>query len=379
MRILVLTKRQYMSKDLLDDRFGRFRELPLELAKLGHDVIGICLSYRPREEKIDIDMDSASNARVTWHSLNLGRLITPRQTNYFFETGRLAREFNPDLIWACSDSFHAIFGGWLARRLKVKGVVDLYDNFENFAGTWFPGVLPMFKRAVRAADGVTYVSQKLAGRLIQNYRRSGPIAVLEIAVRKDLFYPRDRAVCRKRLGLPEKAKIIGTAGALHRSRGIHALFDGFELLAKENPNLYLAIAGPRNRWSRLPRGPQVCDLGILPLEEVPLLINALDVAVVCNRDSPFGRYSFPHKAYEIMACRIPMVAAAVGTLRDLLAQHPECLFEPEEPESLAKAVYSQLMKPTLLDCDVPSWPDMAKRLETFLLKIVATTTPATNP
>ena len=26
MKILVLSKRQYMAKDLLDDRFGRFRE-----------------------------------------------------------------------------------------------------------------------------------------------------------------------------------------------------------------------------------------------------------------------------------------------------------------------------------------------------------------
>ena len=32
MKILVLTKRQYMGKDLLDDRFGRFWEVPLELA-----------------------------------------------------------------------------------------------------------------------------------------------------------------------------------------------------------------------------------------------------------------------------------------------------------------------------------------------------------
>ena len=50
MKILVLTKRRYMGKDLLDDRFGRFRELPLELARLGHQVRGLCLSYRPRNE-----------------------------------------------------------------------------------------------------------------------------------------------------------------------------------------------------------------------------------------------------------------------------------------------------------------------------------------
>ena len=50
MRILVLTKRQYMGKDLLDDAYGRFYELPLELAALGHEVRGVCASYRRREE-----------------------------------------------------------------------------------------------------------------------------------------------------------------------------------------------------------------------------------------------------------------------------------------------------------------------------------------
>src|SRR4030095_17117421 len=55
MKILVLTKRQYMGKDLLDDRFGRFRELPLELARLDHQVHGLCLSYRARNEAQVID------------------------------------------------------------------------------------------------------------------------------------------------------------------------------------------------------------------------------------------------------------------------------------------------------------------------------------
>ena len=36
MKILVLTKRQYMAKDLIDDHFGRFWEVPFELAALGH-------------------------------------------------------------------------------------------------------------------------------------------------------------------------------------------------------------------------------------------------------------------------------------------------------------------------------------------------------
>ena len=48
LRILVLSKRQYMSKDLIDDRYGRFRELPLAMAAQGAAVRGFCLSYRKR-------------------------------------------------------------------------------------------------------------------------------------------------------------------------------------------------------------------------------------------------------------------------------------------------------------------------------------------
>ena len=44
MRILVLSKRQYTGKDLLDDHYGRIFEIPEELSKKGHAVRGVTLS-----------------------------------------------------------------------------------------------------------------------------------------------------------------------------------------------------------------------------------------------------------------------------------------------------------------------------------------------
>jgi len=369
MRILVLTKRQYMGKDLLDDRFGRFRELPLELAKLGHEVTGICLSYRPRSEGLLTDSDNTPVAQVSWHSLNLGALIIPGLFRYYHEVKRIARQFGPDLIWACSDAFHAILGVSLAKGLNTKCVVDLYDNFEAFGATWLPGVPSLFRSAVRNADGVTCVSQALADHVVQNYQRMGLTTVLENAVRKDLFYPQDRTTCRRALGLPQNANIIGTAGALYQNRGIKVLFDGFKLLTEMHENLHLVIAGRRDRRSRLPGGPRIHDFGVLPLEQVSLLLNALDVAVICNRDSSFGRYCFPQKAYEIIACGTPVVAANVGSMKNLLDRHREWLFEPESPQSCAEAIGSQLNKPTPLDIDVPSWPDFSRQLERFFTRI----------
>ncbi|MBI2367110.1 MAG: glycosyltransferase [Deltaproteobacteria bacterium] len=108
----------------------------------------------------------------------------------------------------------------------------------------------------------------------------------------------------------------------------------------------------------------------MALEEVPALFSALDVAVVCNRDSAFGRYSFPQKAYEILACRVPLVAAAVGSMNELLAAYPQCLYEPENPKSLAQAIERQLAARTVVDVLTPSWADSARQLADFFEQVV---------
>jgi teichuronic acid biosynthesis glycosyltransferase TuaC len=98
---------------------------------------------------------------------------------------------------------------------------------------------------------------------------------------------------------------------------------------------------------------------------VPAFLNALDIGVVCNRDSPFGRYSFPQKAREIIACGIAIVGADVGAMKDILQDSRECLFKPDDTASLAAAIRGQLAAPTTIKEQVPAWSDLAASLETF--------------
>jgi glycosyltransferase involved in cell wall biosynthesis len=368
-KILILTKRQYMGKDLLDDRFGRFWELPLELAQRGHEVQGISLSYRKRSQGSSTPSIDSGTGHVTWHSVNLLSGPWPGPRRYFRFARQIMRDFQPEIVWACSDAYHSILGHRLAKNSTAKLVVDLYDNFESYPATRIPGVLPLFKRAVKAADGVTCVSPQLANYVGERYRSRAPALVLENAIRSDLFRPMEREGCRKQLGLPPAAKIIGTAGSLYASRGIDTLYRGFEILAAENPSFHLALAGPRPSSGGIPRGEHTHDLGVLPLDKVSVFFNALDVAVVCNRDSSFGRYNFPQKAREIMACGTALVAAEVGSMKEILRDHRHCLFAPNDPASLAATVRMQLAKPTSLDHKVPSWSDLAAQLETFFLSI----------
>jgi len=272
-----------------------------------------------------------------------------------------------DVLWACSDSFYGIIGYWLSRRFHVPLVFDLYDNFEYFLAAKLPVIKQLYRWVLRNCDAVTCVSRPLSS-LVRSYGRKGPLYVLENAVRKDMFKLLDKTLCRKKLNLPLNAHLIGTAGAIFRNRGISILLHAFQTLKPQYPDLHLVLAGPRDM--EIPQLPRIIDLGILPLDQVPILLNALDVAVICNRDNDFGRYCFPQKAREIMACQVPVVAARVGSMEELLCDHPSWLYQPEDAGSLAKAISERLSDRTTDYGEIPDWSELSIQLERILLDTV---------
>jgi hypothetical protein len=46
------------------------------------------------------------------------------------------------------------------------------------------------------------------------------------------------------------------------------------------------------------------------------------------------------------------------------------LFTPDNPESFARAVRSQLARPARIDLKAPSWADSARQLEIFFLDLL---------
>lgn len=368
MKALLLTKRQYTNRDLLDDRYGRLWELPKALAEMGHDVHGMALSYARRADGATEDLPAGAHGHLTWHSYSAGKLDPVGFARYARRALSLARTTSPDVVIASSDTHFIILGAWLARRLGVGFVADLYDNYESFASARFPGILPMFRRSVRLADGVVCVSEPLREHVQRRYGRTRPTVVVENAIARDVFRARDRAASRGKFGLPPDARIIGTAGALSHTRNIGVLFDAFAILADRRPDLHLAVAGPRD--VDVPAHPRIHDLGVIDWrEDVPDFLCALDVGIICNRDTPFGRYCFPQKAFEILGCGVPVCAASVGAMERLFSDCPQCLFKHDSAESLAAAVTAQLDDPRKPDIPIPGWDDLGRKLEAFLLAL----------
>lgn len=347
-----------MNKDLIDDRFGRFREIPLSLAQKGHNVQGLCLSYKTKKEGWFHD------GSVTWRSINSTPLLLPGLLRFILGARTLCKK--ADVIWACSDSIYGIIGHMLSTKYGIPLIFDLYDNFEYFLMARLPGIKQFYRYVVKNCDAVTCVSRPLAN-LVTSSGRNKPTFILENAVRKDLFMPMSKEECRKVLNLPQHIRIIGTAGALTKDRGIKVLFEAFDIFRKKNENIHLAVAGPRNLT--IPKDIKIHDLGILPLEKVPVLLNSLDVGVICNQKNEFGKYCFPQKTREMMACNIPIIAANIGSMKELFADKPEWVYAPGDSKSLAKVLENRLVDSTTAYEKPPTWFDLANKLEDIMLKL----------
>jgi len=78
--------------------------------------------------------------------------------------------------------------------------------------------------------------------------------------------------------------------------------------------------------------------GALPRARMPEFWNSVDVAVVPSLYEPFGLV-----ALEAMACGVPVVATAVGGLKEIVQDEESgLLVQPGDPESLAQGLTTLL-------------------------------------
>jgi glycosyltransferase involved in cell wall biosynthesis len=368
MRIAFLCKRQYMSKDVIVDRYARLYEIPFQLARRGHAVRAWCLSYQRHAD--GQWQHEAAPGSLQWESRGTGRLKLPALATYPSRLLRSLRAFEPDVVIGASDIPHVALAAWLAGRLRTPYAVDLYDNFEGFGQARIPGMVALLRNAARGAALVTTTSEPLRELVRDAYGAHGDVVAMPSTIDKAVFRQMDRMQCRRALGLPEGARLVGTAGGLLRDKGIGTLYAAWRHLSEADANLHLVLAGPIDPRLPPPAGARVHHLGNLPHSKTAELFNALDVGVIYLRDTPFGRYCFPQKAYEMLACGLPVVAAAIGVMPYLLAGQPDSLYPAEDERALAQAVLLRLSQPVRAAVRIEDWTQVIGVMDRHLVAAV---------
>lgn len=326
MSILWISKRKYMHKDLLSDRFGRYFELPLHLSRAGVGIELVLLSYRWRDRE---------HARINEHFtirsyglLGIGAML--------LHLLKRARNREVRIVLGSADMPYCILSVLLAKLTGKPSVCDVYDNFETYESARLPLMVPVYYRALRRADRVITFEETLTTYLREAKQAPAHCSVPN-GVDPEVFRPLDKAACRRSLAIDAQIPVIGYFGSLTKQRGAENLFAAFERIASARRNALFLIAGGIENGIELP-ALNIRHLGLLPQQRLPEAICASDVCTIQYAENDFARFSFPQKMMEYIACGIPFVTPDIGGAAAFLQDYPANRYRIDDADSLAQSV-----------------------------------------
>ena len=286
-----------------------------------------------------------------------------RRILYNQELGtQLKRRFEsapPDVIYERA-SLYGTAGVALARELKVPLFVELNAPLpveqSAYRATVLGELVAQAERwALLQADAVLTVSAPLRDYVVSLGVEPGRVSVVPNGVDATLFQPSPPDPAgRARWGLGN-GPVLGFVGGLRPWHGVEALPTLLEKLVHRYRGLRLVIAGDGPLRGELEhtlkeRGltRSVVFTGWLPHEEVAGLIRQFDVALAPYSQPEHAFYFSPLKLFEYMSCGVPVVAAALGQIAEIVRDgETGLLYPPDELDALTEACDRLLADPAL--------------------------------
>ena len=356
LKIVLVCKRLYTNKDLFDDQFGRLFHIPVQLAKLEHEVTVIALDYKSGRPQQVVELQAVRFISFPVASVS-------GVTFMVYRLYRELRRISPQVLIASGDIYIGGLTALMAYLLNRPWIFDVYDDYRCFASARIPGMKSLFRKLIFSADHVLVASKPLKKLLGSS---SSSLTVVENGVDLSLFRPLERAVCRKRLNIPTTDVVVGFFGSIEDKRGTKILLEAAQSILPKYPTLRVLLAGKNNLSLEL-KGAHIDYRGMQPQTFLPTMINACDVVTIPYELDPQVEMSNPCKVAEYLACHIPVVVTKVSNMSEIFASTPEVLAQPGSVESLAEALLRQLKEPTFTPLpDGLSWFDLAQLVEQVL-------------
>lgn len=341
-----------MGRDLVENPYGRFYYLPRSLADRGHEVTLLLLDYQ-NGASIDIRRDGI---RCVSEPVGLRK---PAQ--YLGKLRQLLELNQPDWVIGLSDTYFGILAQHYGKKYAIHSCIDAYDNYESYI-PWLKPLHGLWRRALARADLVTAAGPDLGKHMSR--RRISPAVVVPMTADPIGFRPLNQRECRAQMCLPLDERLIGYCGSLHKNRGIEVLFDAIEQHRKTRPDIRLVLSG--RQWDHVPVPESAISLGFIEDSKMPLLLNCMDVLTVVNKESDFGRYSYPVKLYEAMSCQVPVVVTSTEASRWILRDNQELLVPPSDVGALSSSIAVALGRGRINYPNVPDWWSVSNVFEQAL-------------
>jgi glycosyltransferase involved in cell wall biosynthesis len=236
-----------------------------------------------------------------------------------------------------AQTFASALPGMIAKRRFGKPLVLTLHTSHFLRLATKPAWQPVLRRIIASADWLLAASIEIRDVALGLYPHPRAEALTN-GVDTSLFQRVDgrRSGGRRRLIVPRR---------LFHKNGVEYLVRAVPLIARElDVEAVLVGDGPeRERLEAITRELGVTDrvrfLGSRPNTDMPALYGEADLAVF-----PSLMEATSVAALEAMSCELPVAASRVGGLPEIVDDSVGALFEPADPESLAKAVVALLRR-----------------------------------
>jgi glycosyltransferase involved in cell wall biosynthesis len=275
---------------------------------------------------------------------------------------RLKRKFDnhrPHFIYE-RVSLYSTVGVFLARELDRPLIIELNSpqalEQTTYRATGLGELAAQAERwTLSRADAVLAVSAALRDYAVSLGVDPDRVHVLPNGVNAELFRPEaPEPEVNERWG-PGERLVLGFVGGLRPWHGVEVLPALLDRLVRRHPALRMVIVGDGPLRSALERDVRERGLtesavftGWVPHEEVAALIRRFDVALAPYPRPDHVFYFSPLKLFEYMACGVPVVAAGLGQIEEVVRDgETGLLYPPDEPEALTTACDRLLTDPDL--------------------------------
>lgn len=259
--------------------------------------------------------------------------------HYYPALSSILTEFRPDIIdlWEETWSLCSVHACYLRNR-KLPSAKIVAETEQNINKNLRPPFESFRSYVLKNADYCIGRGEE-AVRHLCSKGYQGPAASVPNAVDAELFRPMDRAACRRELGL--SGFVAGYIGRLVEEKGV---FDMVEALphCDEEVNLVFGGDGPvraglEERVQQLKVPHRVTFLPHRPLDELPVVMNALDVLVLPSRTTATWKEQFGRVLIEAQACATPNLGSDSGAIPDVVGEAG--IIVPEaNPQALAEGM-----------------------------------------
>jgi glycosyltransferase involved in cell wall biosynthesis len=259
--------------------------------------------------------------------------------------------------------------GPLRPPLTLAGVNDRIDNwFEAHTG--------------RLTDAITAVSEDLRARTVAHGYDPERIYYLPNGCRTDEFAPGDAGAARAALELPAGRPIL-----LYVAVGTYdasLVLDVMQMLpALGHPGVLAVMLGligddVKRDIARRGLNDDVLVRGWVDTERLRLYLQAADVGLMPQADTPFNRSRFPIKVGDYLASGLPVATMRVGEVGRLVDESGAGVATAADAEAYGRGIADLLNQPrqemqrlARLTAEGLSWDVVAARAEDIYRRTIA--------